>query len=123
MLFFNIMLITRALKQAGFIFSNNVDPKYLKLLVDLGSVPFVIKVQSGKRIPIILVNKPIMVANRIPYMFEYDPCSIRDIKNIIQIIIAKYLKVKKQVASFDNVLEDLTLFRSFIVSIFNRELI
>lgn len=109
------MLITRNLKQAGFIFPNNVDIRYLKL--------FVIKIQSNKRIPIILTNEPIGVLNRRLCMFEYDPCSIRDIKNIIQIITEKYLRVKKQVASLDNALEDLILFRSFVVSTFNRELI
>ena len=117
------MLITRNLKQAGFIFSNNVDIRYLKLLVDLGSIPFVEKIQSNKRIPTILTNKPVNGPNRRSYMFEYDPCSIGDIKNIIQMINEKYLKVKKQVASLDNALKDLTLFRSFVISTFNRELI
>lgn len=117
------MLITRNLKQAGFIFPNNVDIRYLKLLVDLGSIPFVIKIQSNKRIPIILTNEPIGVLNRRLCMFEYDPCSIRDVKNIIQIITEKYLRVKKQVASLDNALEDLILFRSFVVLTFSRELI
>ena len=110
------MLITRNLKQAGFIFPNNVDIRYLKLLVDLGSIPFVIKIQSNKRIPIGVLNRRLC-------MFEYDPCSIIDVKNIIQIITEKYLRVKKQVASLDNALEDLILFRSFVVSTFNRELI
>lgn len=84
------MLINKELLSLGYIFVNNVNLQYLRILVELGSKPIFIKIIENKRIPVILYKEDLL-----PYinikgeyirnddLFKYNPCTISDIKGIL----------------------------------------
>lgn len=81
------MLINRILREHGYIFVNNTDPKYLKMLIDLGSYPIVMYIDYKAHI-----RKPFIIYNTndmdliYQNVFNYDCCTVSDIKRILSIL-------------------------------------
>lgn len=76
------MLINRVLREHGYIFSNNIDIPYLKLLIDLGSYPIITSIRKDnvRYFRVIETADLKYLAN---YIFNYERCSIADIKEIL----------------------------------------
>lgn len=85
--YINTMLINRILRAHGYIFTNNVDPRYLKMLVDLGSYPIIMYVDHKAHIktPIIIYE-----TNRLSLkdwnIMNYDCCTVSNIKQILSVL-------------------------------------
>ena len=90
-LFLNTMLINRFLREQGFIFVNNVDPRYLKALVNLGSYPIVMYIDKNTRLPKIFYQCNISHIN-LSHIFCHEICTVSDIKKIL-LILQKVLRV------------------------------
>lgn len=89
--YINTMLVNRFLREQGFIFVNNVDPRYLKTLVNLGSYPIVMYIDKNTRLPKIFYQYNISHIN-LSHIFCHEICTISDIKKIL-LILQKILRV------------------------------
>lgn len=84
------MLVNKLLSENGYLFVNNVHPEYLRMLIELGSKPIVIQIINDKRVPIVLDLKYHKVnMNCKDYLFQYDPCTITEIKDILSYVSLK----------------------------------
>lgn len=95
------MLINRILRESGYIFTNNVDVKYLKLLIDLGSYPIIIDITNNTRyFRIVGIIDLKYLENNI---FNYERCSISDIKKILYTL--KYVRNINALIQFPYILQ------------------
>lgn len=96
------MLINRILRENGYIFTNNIDIRYLKLLLDLGSFPIItgIKKDNTRYFRIISTVDLKYLENNI---FNYEHCSISDIKRILYTL--KYTKNINNLLQFPYMLQ------------------
>lgn len=76
-----IMLINRILRERGCVFVNNIDPKYLKMLIDLGSCPIIIKIQNNQRYFIFVEQRDLKYIQL--NLFDFCCCTVLDIKRLL----------------------------------------
>lgn len=81
------MLINRILREHGYVFVNNVDLRYLKMLVDLGAYPIIIHMdnKTHTRTPVIICGVD-DISSKYWNLFDYDCCTTSDIKQILSIL-------------------------------------
>lgn len=100
--YINTMLVNRILRESRYIFTNNIDIYYLKLLSDLGSFPIItgIKKDNIRHFKII---REIDFKELENHIFNYEICSISDIKKILYTL--KYVKNINTLVQFPYILE------------------
>ena len=79
--YINTMLINRILRERGCVFVNNIDPKYLKMLIDLGSYPIIIKIQNDQRHFIFVEQRDLKYIQL--NLFDFCCCTVLDIKRLL----------------------------------------
>lgn len=85
--YINVMLINRILRARGYIFTNNIDPRYLKMLVDLGSYPIIMYVDHKAHIKIpVIIYETNKISSKDWNIMNYDCCTVSNIKQILSIL-------------------------------------
>ena len=76
-----IMLVNRLLRESGYMFMSNIDLRYLKMLVNLGSCPIIIKIQNNQRYFSFIEERDLKYIQS--DIFNYCGCTIQDIKRLL----------------------------------------
>lgn len=97
-----IMLINRILREHGYIFTNNIDIRYLKLLLDLGSFPIITGIKKDN-IRYFRIVRRMDLKQLENHIFDYEICSISDIKKVLHSL--KYVKNISALVQLPYVLE------------------
>lgn len=72
------MLINRLLRDNGYIFIQNVDPLYIKMIIDIGSYPIFTYTHRS--------HKSIYIGSKL--VFNFGVCTVSDIKYVLKMSMA-----------------------------------